>query len=51
MLGKKFSWGEREREREEALKRKKEEEYIYIYINMCTVKLRTKNYERKHCVI
>ena len=35
-------------ERERELKRKYI--YIYIYINMCTVKLRTKNYEKKHCV-
>ena len=40
---------ERERERERTEKKKKKI-YIYIYINMCTVKLRTKNYEKKHCV-
>ena len=46
MLGTIFSW----RERERALKRK-EKKYIYIYILMCTVNLRTKNYERKQCYI
>ena len=48
-VGHNFFLGE-ERERGSTEKKKTIYIYIYIYITMCTVNLRTKNYERKQCV-